>query len=160
MLKLTKGHEVKDQGQICKFVKTLVSTLYHESMIWYRLYLHMWFITIIRCWIWPKVKVIKSKLKVKKAIVYKNVFKYISWTNDWKLMILTQGTDINKLLKLTPGQGHKIKDLGQIWRFVKNLFRLYVMNLWLDLEAILIHLIIIDGMLTVTQGQSHKVTSL
>ena len=34
MLMLTKGqgHKVKGQGQICDFVKKLVSTIYHEQM--------------------------------------------------------------------------------------------------------------------------------
>ena len=30
--------------------------------------------------------------------------------------------DINKMLKLTLGQGHKVKGRGQIFSFVKNLF--------------------------------------
>ena len=34
MLMLTQGqgHKVKGQGQICHFVKKLVSTIYHEQM--------------------------------------------------------------------------------------------------------------------------------
>ena len=50
-------------------------------------------------------------------------------------MILTQKTEINKLSKLTPGQDHEIKGQGQICGFVKILFRLYVMNQWLDFDV-------------------------
>ena len=37
MLMLThgQGHKVKGQGQICNFVKNIVSTIYHEPMIRY-----------------------------------------------------------------------------------------------------------------------------
>ena len=43
-------------------------------------------------------------------------------------MIPTQMIYINKMLKLTQGQGHKIKGQGQICKFVENLFQLYIMN--------------------------------
>ena len=37
MLKLAQGqgHKVKGQGQLCNFVKKLVSTKYHEPMVGY-----------------------------------------------------------------------------------------------------------------------------
>ena len=42
--------------------------------------------------------------------------------------------DINKILKSTLGQGHKVKGQGQISSFVKNLFRSYIMNQWLNID--------------------------
>ena len=42
--------------------------------------------------------------------------------------------DINEMLKLTLGQGHKVKGQGHICDFVKNLFWLYIMNQWLDIN--------------------------
>ena len=44
--------------------------------------------------------------------------------DDLFLMILTHMIGINEMLKLTLGQGHKVKGQGQIHNFVKNLFRL------------------------------------
>ena len=35
-------------------------------------------------------------------------------------------TSIDKMLMLTQGQGQKVKGQGQIYDFVKNLFRLYI----------------------------------
>ena len=49
-------------------------------------------------------------------------------------MILTHMIDINKILKSTLGQGHKVKGQGQISSFVKNLFRSYIMNQWLNID--------------------------
>ena len=49
-------------------------------------------------------------------------------------MILTHMIDINETLKLTQGQGHKVKGQGHICNFVKNLFWLYIMNQWLDIN--------------------------
>ena len=42
--------------------------------------------------------------------------------------------DINKIFKLTLGQGHKVKGQGQICSFVKTLFWLYIMNQLLDID--------------------------
>ena len=39
-------------------------------------------------------------------------------------MILTHISDISKILKLTLGQGRKVKGQCQISKFVKHLFRL------------------------------------
>ena len=36
-------------------------------------------------------------------------------------MILTEMIDINKMLKLTKGQGHKIKGQGQICKLAKEI---------------------------------------
>ena len=42
---------------------------------------------------------------------------------------------IDKMLKLTQGQGHKVKGQGQICNFVKkNVFGLYIMNQWLHID--------------------------
>ena len=45
------------------------------------------------------------------------------------MMVLRQMVDINELLKLTQGQGHKVKGQGQsqICIYVKTLFRIYIM---------------------------------
>jgi len=53
----------------------------HEWMIGYWWYLHTLMI-LIRCWSWPKVKVTRSRVKFKYAILYKKVIDYISSTND------------------------------------------------------------------------------
>ena len=82
----------------------------------------------MRCWSWPKVKVTRSKVKVIYAILWKTCFDYISWTNDWILMMLIHITSIDKMLMLTKGQGHKVKGQGHIRNFVKNLFWLYIIN--------------------------------
>ena len=39
-------------------------------------------------------------------------------------MTFTHMIDINEMLKLTKGHGHKIKGQGQICKFVKDLFQL------------------------------------
>ena len=36
-------------------------------------------------------------------------------------MILTHMIDINKMLKLTQGQGHKVEGQGEICKFVRNI---------------------------------------
>ena len=47
---------------------------------------------------------------------------YISWPNDWILMILIHNISIINMLRLTLGQGHKVKGQGQLCKFVKTLF--------------------------------------
>ena len=42
-------------------------------------------------------------------------------------MILANMIDTNEMLKLTLGQGHKVKGQGQICNYVKTLFRLEIM---------------------------------
>ena len=49
-------------------------------------------------------------------------------------MILRDMIDINEILKLTQGQGHKIVSQGQICKFANNLFRPYDMNQLLDID--------------------------
>ena len=50
-------------------------------------------------------------------------------------MTFTHMIDINEMLKLTKGQGHKVKGQGHICDFVKkNLFWLYIMYQWLDIN--------------------------
>ena len=51
-------------------------------------------------------------------------FAYKSRTDGWILMILTYIIDIDETVKLTQGQGHKVKGQGQICIYVKFLFRL------------------------------------
>ena len=48
--------------------------------------------------------------------------------DEWILIILTHMIDIDETLKLTQGQGHKVKGQGQICDVVKHLFRLYIKN--------------------------------
>jgi len=42
--------------------------------------------------------------------------------------------NIGKILRLTQNQGHKVKGQGQIRKFVKKLFRLYITNERLDID--------------------------
>ena len=44
--------------------------------------------------------------------------------NGWIFMILTHMIDTNKNIKLTQGQGHRVKGQGQIKSYVKTLVRL------------------------------------
>ena len=50
------------------------------------------------------------------------------------MMILTYIIDIDGMLELTKGQGHKVKGQGQTYKFVKKLIWLYTMNQWLDMD--------------------------
>ena len=52
-------------------------------------------------------------------------------------MILTRMIDINKMLKLS--QGHKVNGQGQICKFVKNVFRLYVLKQRLNIDEVYTH---------------------
>jgi len=54
-------------------------------------------------------------------------------------MILTHMIDTNKMLKLTIGQGRNVKGQGQICKFVKNFFRLYIMNQRLNTDYTYTH---------------------
>ena len=48
--------------------------------------------------------------------------------------------NIDDMLNLTKGQGHKVKGQGQICNFVKkNLFRLYIMIWCLDIDDAYTH---------------------
>ena len=80
----------------------------------------------------------------------------MSWTNDWILMMLIGMINIDKILKLTQGQGHKVKGQGQICKFVKNLFG-YISwtNDWILM--ILAHMIDINKMLKLTLVQGRKI---
>ena len=71
-------------------------------------------------------------------------------------MILRHMVDIDETLKLTQGQGHKVKDQGHIWSYVKLLFSY---KSWTDdsILMILTYLIDIDETLKLTQGQGHKI---
>ena len=60
------------------------------------------------------------------------------------------------MLKLTQGQGRKVKGQGHICNFVKNLFWLYIMNQWLNINDANTH-DYFNEMLKLTQGQGHKV---
>ena len=51
-------------------------------------------------------------------------------------MILTHMIDTNENIKLTQGQGHRVKGQGQIKSYVKTLVRLKIMNGRFDLNEI------------------------
>ena len=54
------------------------------------------------------------------ARTHQVLFAYKSWTDGWILMILTYIIDIDETLKLTQGQGHKVKGQGHIGIYVKK----------------------------------------
>jgi len=85
----------------------------------------------------------------------KMCFAYIPWTNDCKLMRHIHMISIVKMLKLTKGQGHKVKGKGQIYKFVKNLFG-YIP--WTNdlIWMILAHMIDINEMLKLTLGHGDE----
>ena len=64
--------------------------------------------------------------------------------------------DIIELLKLTQGQGHKVKGQGHICNYVKLLLSY---KLWTGdcILMILTYLIDIDETLKLTQSQGHKI---
>ena len=70
MLKLYQGqgHKVKGQGQICSFLKKTCLPINHERIVGSLWYLHIWMV-LLRQKSWPKVKVTRSKVKVKYAIL-------------------------------------------------------------------------------------------
>ena len=82
-------------------------------------------------------------------------FAYKSWTDDWIFMMFIHRVDIYETLKMTKGQGHKVK--GQICYVVKNL--LWPNTSWTNywISMMLTHMISIDGLLKWNQGQGHKV---
>ena len=53
------------------------------------------------------------------------------------LIVLTYIIDIDDTLKLTQSQGHKVKGQGHISHLCEKLFRLNLMNRWMDLEETL-----------------------
>ena len=61
-------------------------------------------------------------------------FGYILSTNDCTLMMHIHRISIVEMLKLTKGQGQKVKGQGQTYKFVKKLIWLYTMNQWLDMD--------------------------
>ena len=73
----------------------------------------------MRNWSRQKVKVTRSKVKVKFAIIWKNCLGYKSGTDDCIFIKLILRIHIHATLKVTKGQGHKVKGQGQICRHVK-----------------------------------------
>ena len=73
------------------------------------------------------------------------------------MMVLWHMIDTIELLKLTQGQGHKVKGQGQICCYVKYWDLGY--KLWTDewILMILSHMVDINKTLKLTQGQGHKV---
>ena len=58
------------------------------------------------------------------ACTHQVLFAYKSWMDGWILMILTYIIDIDETLKLTQGQGHKVKGQGHIGIYVKIIWAL------------------------------------
>ena len=71
-------------------------------------------------------------------------------------MILRHMVDIDKTLKLTQGQGQKVKDQGHICNYVKLLFS-YKSWTGDSILMILTYLIDIYETLKLTQGQGYKI---
>ena len=135
--------------------KNLISAINHEWMTISWWYLDIWLI-LVRRLSWPKVKVTRSKVKVTYAIMQDSCFGYNSWTYEWILMILGHMVYIDETLKLTQGQGHKVKGQGHICNYVKLLLSY---KSWTGdcILMILTYLIDIDETLKLTQGQGHKI---
>ena len=124
IFKLTRGqgHKVKGQGHICIYA-FFVSAINHELMNGSWWYLHIWLIMMRRL-SWPKVKVTRSKVKVTYAVMQNSCFGCNSWTDEWILRIIMHTVDIDKTVKLTQGQGHKVKGQGHICIYAKFFFQL------------------------------------
>ena len=72
-------------------------------------------------------------------------------------MILAHMVDINEMLKLTLGQGHKVKGQGQICNFGKIRVFGYISSTNDYTLMMHIHRISIVEMLKLTEGQGQKV---
>ena len=84
-VKVTRS-KIKDQCQLCKFLKKKILTIYHEPKFG-----HWWYVYIrlisIRCWSWLTVNVTRLKLKVKYATLLTTLFRpYIM--NQWLNFVL------------------------------------------------------------------------
>ena len=73
------------------------------------------------------------------------------------MMILAYIIDIDKMLKLTKGQGHKVKGQGHIYVFMWN--SCFDYKSWTDVLILMILTYVIDIYETakLTQGQGHTV---
>ena len=71
-------------------------------------------------------------------------------------MKLIHTVDIYGTLKMTKGQGHKVKGQGHICKYMKSCFG-YKSGTDEWILMILTYVIDIDNTLTLTQGQGHKV---
>ena len=73
-------------------VRVWVSIEWFSSINYKRVVRCSWYLYTclisMRCFSWPKVKVMRSKVKVKYAIIEKYCFGYKSWSGDWMGMIL------------------------------------------------------------------------
>ena len=98
------------------------SSINHERVVRYWWYLQIWLI-LMTCCSWLEVKVTRSKVKGKNAIMWKSCFSHKSQTNDWILIKLIHRVDIHRTFKVTQGQGHKVKGQGQKYNYVKILFQ-------------------------------------
>ena len=68
-------------------------------------------------------------------------FDFLSWGNDQILMILIHLVCINKVLKLTKGQGHKVKGQGHICKCVEiesSIYHQPIIGYWWHLRTWLI----------------------
>ena len=69
-VKLGQGHKVKGQGQICRYVRITVLAINHKQMIgsWSNLCKGL---KLMQHWRWHKVKITRSKVKVKYTVMLK-----------------------------------------------------------------------------------------
>ena len=81
-----------------------------------------------------KSRPVEPEARLYKHLCQSDCFGYKSWLDGWMLMILTYKIDIYETKKLTEGQGHKVGGQGKICNLSKILFRLKIMNEWLDLD--------------------------
>ena len=107
-----QGHKVNSQGQMCNYLKKNWD-INHEQMIesWSNLNIGL---TSMQHWSWPKIKVTRSKVKVKYAIVWKKCLGYLLWTNDCILITLMLRTHINASLKVAQDQGQRSRSNMQL----------------------------------------------
>ena len=87
----------------------------------------------------------------------KNCLGYKSGTDDCILIKLILRIHIHATLKVTKGQGHKVKGQGQRSRYVKNNDLGFKSRTNDRIVVKLMHRVDIDATLKVTKGQGHKV---
>ena len=119
--KLTQGqgHGVKGQGQIGSYLKNcfVFKTRMDDSILMKLIYI----VDVDKqnsVDIWSRSRGQRSRSNVQ--LLDKLFFRYKPWTDDWILMILTHKIDIPETVKLTQGQGQKVKGQGHRGIFVKK----------------------------------------
>ena len=75
------------------------------------------------------------------------LFAYKSGTDDWIFIIFTSNIDIDEKIKLTQGQGHKVKGQGKICYYVKKLVLIICNELMIAInlnhyQILVIHIVV------------------